>query len=93
MKNILPVAFFISALSLVSRGQDSQVQVRVADWFNNCSGAVSISFDDACMSQYAYAYPVLEKYGIKGTFSILGEWVQQGPSYSAEPGHFAVQRM
>lgn len=56
-------------------------------------GAVSVTFDDGCYTQYASAYPILEKYKIKGTFSIVGEWVKEGPDYSAESGYFDILKM
>ena len=56
-------------------------------------GAASVTFDDGCYSQYVSAYPILEKYKIKGTFGIVGEWVKEGPAYSAESGSFDILKM
>lgn len=54
---------------------------------------MSISFDDASYTQYTSAYPILERHKIKGTFSVVGEWVNEQPSYSAEPGSFEIKKM
>lgn len=81
-------------LSFHTAGQEkADVSARITIWYGNKQAAVSVSFDDAGMSQYESAWPILEKYNIKGTFSIIGEWVQEEASYSAEPGFFEIQRM
>ena len=67
--------------------------VEIATWYKNKKGAVSISFDDASYSQYKYAFPILEKYKIKATFSLVGEWTHNKPQYSAEPGSFKIKKM
>jgi len=46
---------------------------RIADYFNNKDGAVSISFDDASFSQYKYGLPVLKKYGLSASFGVIPE--------------------
>lgn len=75
-------------------GQSDQIiKAKITTWYQNKPGAVSISFDDACYTQYSYAYPVLEKYQIKGTFSVVGEWVDDQAAYTAEPGSFEIKRM
>lgn len=79
---------------LIGYGQKSNpVSARITTWYQNKSGAVSVSFDDACYSQYTYAYPVLEKLDIKATFSVVGEWTADEPSNSAEPGSFEIKKM
>ena len=62
-------------------------------WYNDKPGAISVTFDDASYTQYEYAYPVLERYKIKATFSLVGEWTHDNPSYSAEPGIFEIKKM
>jgi len=70
-----------------------EVSVKITEWYRNSQGAVSISFDDASYTQYVSACPVLEKYNIKATFSIVGEWVSEQPAYTAETGFFEIKRM
>lgn len=69
------------------------IRAQITPWYQNKPGAVSISFDDASYTQYTSAYPVLEKYNIKGTFSVVGEWVDEQPAYTAEEGFFEIKRM
>jgi len=69
------------------------IKAQITPWYQNKPGAVSISFDDASYTQYTSAYPLLEKYKIKGTFSVVGEWVNEQPGYSAEPGSFEIKKM
>lgn len=65
----------------------------ITTWYHDKAAAVSITFDDACYTQYQYALPVLQKYGIKATFSLVGEWTKEKPTYSAEPGFFEIKKM
>ena len=67
--------------------------VEIAAWRGGKSGAVSVSFDDASYTQYEYAFPVLEKYGLTASFSLVGEWTRDTASYSAEPGMFQIKKM
>jgi peptidoglycan/xylan/chitin deacetylase (PgdA/CDA1 family) len=39
-------------------------------WFGDCKGAVSLTFDDASQSQLDIAIPILNEYGLHGTFYI-----------------------
>jgi len=71
----------------------NECAVQITPWYQNKPGAVSLSFDDASYTQYTSAFPVLEKYKIKGTFSVVGEWVDEQPGYSAEPGSFEIKKM
>jgi peptidoglycan/xylan/chitin deacetylase (PgdA/CDA1 family) len=65
----------------------------ICTWYDDKSGAISVSFDDASYTQYEHAYPIMEKYGIKGTFSLVGEWTKIAPTYSNEPGVFQIKKM
>ena len=72
---------------------NTEIKARITTWYQNKAGAVSISFDDAGYTQYLSAYPILEKYKIKGTFSVVGEWVGETPAYTAERDHFEIKKM
>ncbi len=80
--------------AIIIFGQDTNsVKARFSTWYQNKAGAISISFDDACFTQYEYACPILEKYNIKATFSLVGEWTHDQPSNSSEPGSFEIKKM
>ena len=89
MKKIFLYLFLIS--SFTASTQDFSVEI--TPWQGGKSGAVSVSFDDASYTQYKYAFPVLEKYGLKASFGLVGEWTKEEPAYSAEPGMFRVKKM
>jgi peptidoglycan/xylan/chitin deacetylase (PgdA/CDA1 family) len=93
-KNIFIVIALIHFIASQGISKDrKEASARIATWYGNKPAAVSVSFDDAGYSQYEFARPILDKYNIKGTFSIVGEWVQDQASYFAEPGHFEIERM
>lgn len=71
----------------------NQLHAYFTTWYQNKPGAISVTFDDASYSQYITAYPVLEKLNIKATFSVVGEWVQDEPSCSAEKESFEIKKM
>lgn len=86
--------FLVTSISLQITGQKLDlITAKITPWYQNKRGAVSLSFDDAGYSQFACAYPIMEQFGFKGTFSIVGEWVQEDTSRSAEPGFFEINRM
>jgi peptidoglycan/xylan/chitin deacetylase (PgdA/CDA1 family) len=77
---------------LVSYGQEKG-DAHITTWFHNKPGAVSISFDDGGYTQYTAAYPILEKYSLKVTFGIVGEWTKEEAEMSAEPDQFEIKKM
>ncbi|NPA42770.1 MAG: polysaccharide deacetylase family protein [Chlorobi bacterium] len=94
MENSLSIKYFVG-LWLIPWWIFSQgkFDARITPFKDGKPGAVSISFDDGTWTQFAYAFPLLEKYGMKATFSVVGEWVKEEPSYSAEPGMFQIKKM
>jgi len=46
---------------------------------NNNTKAVIIAFDDAWKSQFTYAKPILDKYGFKGSFFVVCNYVEKNP--------------
>jgi peptidoglycan/xylan/chitin deacetylase (PgdA/CDA1 family) len=50
---------------------------------------IILSFDDGCYNNFYYVLPILEKYKVKATFSVVGEWcmaageeAEPDPAYS-----------
>lgn len=82
----------ICSQSAISQKQ-KKYGAEITTWYKDKSGAISISFDDASFGQFEYAYPTLEKYNIKATFSLVGEWTKENSSYSAEDGNFEIKKM
>ncbi len=90
MKNVL---IWLLPLYLPAQNQKPLFTAELALWKNNKPAAVSITFDDADYTEFEYAFPLLEKYGFKATFGIVGEWTQDNASFSAEPGYFNIKKM
>jgi hypothetical protein len=60
------------------RGISEEV-FKIAEYYNNKKGAISISFDNAGYSQYQFALPVLRKYNLSATFGLLPELLDETP--------------
>jgi peptidoglycan/xylan/chitin deacetylase (PgdA/CDA1 family) len=89
---IINIPLLFVSIVLFGQRQDTY-KAEIATWYQDKEGAISVSFDDASYTQYITAYPVLEKNGIKATFSIVGEWIEEEPAYKAEVGFFDIKRM
>lgn len=90
MKDRIFIAFITLWISNLT-AQDFSAEI--CTWKYDKSAAVSITFDDASFTQYEYAYPILSKYHFKATYSLVGEWTKEQPSYSSEPGIFKIKKM
>ncbi len=66
---------------------------KIADWYNNKDGAITLSFDDGTVTQFALGVPVLDKYKMKATFALISEWTKENMSSSAEKGSFSVEKI
>lgn len=89
---LIPV--FVLLLNLIAEAQNKDYfKTEICTWYHNKPGAISITFDDGSYEQFKYAFPILEEYNIKATFSIVGLWTKEEPSYSAEPGIFDIKKM
>jgi len=89
---LIPLLVFLSVLSADAQNKD-QINAEICTWLHNKPGAISITFDDGSYEQFEYAFPILEKYNIKGTFSIVGSWTKEKASYSSEPDIFEINKM
>jgi len=93
MKVKIYISLFFLVVSQLLIAQAEKYSYNICTWKNDKDGAISISFDDASYVQYKYAYPVLERFGIKASFSLVGEWTKDDPSDSSEPGIFDIKKM
>ena len=93
VKHIFVLFLIIFSINKADGQKDNSVNAHFTTWYENKAGAISISFDDASFTQYEYAYPILKKFNLKATFSLVGEWTEDYPSFSAEPGCFEIQKM
>jgi hypothetical protein len=59
--------------------------LRITNYADDRQSAFSLTFDDGLKSQFVYAKPVLDNYGLKGTFYVL-------PPYLAENDAQAIWR-
>lgn len=69
-KLLLPLsaAFLLSACTVK---ESAQVQTEVCKWQDGKDGAVSLTFDDAPVTQFRVAIPILNKLELPGTFYIM----------------------
>jgi len=66
---------------------------RFTDFYNNKDAAVSITFDDASLGQYKYAFPILKKYNLFATFGVVGDWLCDTSKSFSEDGYTFYKRM
>ncbi len=62
--------------------------VSVKKWADNKKSAFTFSFDDSFESQYTYALPILDKYGMKATFFVIAGAVTDGPPQDWRYGYW-----
>lgn len=66
---------------------------RIADYYDDREGAVSISFDNASYSQYQYGIPVLKKYGLSASFGVIPELLDNTPRVFELEDDAALKRL
>jgi len=71
----------------------SENSYKIAEWYQNKDGAITISYDDGTLTQLSYGIPVLDKYKLKATFALISEWTKENMSSSAEKGSFTVEKI
>lgn len=54
-------------------------QIHIAKYYGNKQAAISFTFDDGLKEQYTLLFPKLKQLGIKGTFCIIGSWMDNPP--------------
>ena len=70
MRNIL-LHIFLLALSISLQAQT----VRIADFYGDRQAAVSLTFDDGIQEHYTLVAPHLDRYCLKATFAINGQFI------------------
>ena len=64
--------FIIPAVLLsCTKTVNHEGKTTIAKWKDDKQGAISITFDDGIINQLTVARPILDKYGLKGTFYII----------------------
>jgi peptidoglycan/xylan/chitin deacetylase (PgdA/CDA1 family) len=62
--------------------------VEIADWQNNATGAVSMTFDDSLPGHWSHADPIMAAAGVRGTFFVItGSVDWDGARAAALNGH------
>jgi peptidoglycan/xylan/chitin deacetylase (PgdA/CDA1 family) len=51
--------------------EENDGKTEIAQWYQNKTGAVSLTFDDGTIHQFTIAMPMLDSLGMKGTFYII----------------------
>ncbi len=57
----------------------NQEEIRISDYKDGKTCAVSLTFDDGMKEHYTIVAPELEKRGFRGTFWLNGAWIQDAP--------------
>ncbi|MEQ8531927.1 MAG: polysaccharide deacetylase family protein, partial [Imperialibacter sp.] len=72
MKNtIFPLFIVTTLLSCRPAFEESVGQTEITKWYQDKTGAVSLTFDDGTVHQFTIAMPMLDSLGMKGTFYII----------------------
>ena len=71
----LPAALVVLGMCSCRAAQADQPEVTVAKYLGNRQAAVSLTFDDGLEEHYTLIAPELDRYGLKGTFGIIGKFI------------------
>jgi peptidoglycan/xylan/chitin deacetylase (PgdA/CDA1 family) len=83
----------VTGMNLMGYGQNLNSDFKITSFYQGKPGAISVTFDDVCYSQYSDALPELQKLNIRATFGVVGEWVSDEPAFIAEKESFEIKRM
>lgn len=67
--------YSLCALTSVEVG----AQTHIAKFYDNKQAALSFTFDDGLREQYTLLFPKMKELGIKGTFCLIGSWMNNPP--------------
>ncbi len=75
--------FYLNLLSLLCAfapiTEANAQSVHIAKFADNKQAALSFTFDDGLKEQYTVLFPKLKELGIKGTFCLIGAWMNNPP--------------
>jgi peptidoglycan/xylan/chitin deacetylase (PgdA/CDA1 family) len=72
MRYLLILILLIGSVLCLSAGENEEaLEIEIAKWQGNTSGAVTLSFDDGYLATYISVIPILDEYGINGTFNLI----------------------
>ncbi|CAD5279155.1 MULTISPECIES: polysaccharide deacetylase family protein [unclassified Imperialibacter] len=72
LNHILATFTIVSILTSCQPSFDADIgKTEVAKWYQDKTGAVSLTFDDGTIHQFTIAMPMLDSLGMKGTFYII----------------------
>lgn len=87
-------ALFLPLLATACKTNDTQnvnisCTTEVATWQGFATAAVSYTYDDGCPNQFTTAVPLMDKYGFKGTFYLVTQWLSEWNTFAecAHNGH------
>lgn len=70
-KMIACMALFVASCGLKA---DAAAYYSICKWQDDCTAAVSYTYDDDLQNQFDIIVPILDKYGFKGTFFTVTDW-------------------
>lgn len=77
MKKVFYLSILLCAFAPIIRANAQSVHI--AKYADNKQAALSFTFDDGLKEQYTVLFPKLKELGIKGTFCLIGAWMEHPP--------------
>lgn len=65
----------------------------IAEFYENRSGAVSVNFSNSGFSQYQFAFPIIEKYGINASFGVINNILKETPGLYEVESSIKIKRL
>ena len=90
VKTLKWMIFILSLIFILLFFSYPYADIEITEWYNNAGGALSITFDDCDENQYLIAYPIMRKYGIRGSFGVVTSWVGKTVE---QPENIFIKRM
>jgi len=76
----------LASLERLARARTAaRLGARIAQFQGDCTGALSITFDDGSHDQFERAAPLLNRYGFKVNFGLVAAWTGAEAGWHAEP--------